>query len=134
MQKDDRNPARDRELGMDRSITRRDFLNGMAIGAGGVAASSLVPGFAFAAEESSGLAQDAPGYYPPALTGMRGSHDGSFAIAHALRDGKFWQTAGTPVNTRGTYDLVIAGAGLSGLAAAYFLSREKSLRANSDSR
>ena len=43
MQKDDRNPARDRELGMDRPITRRDFLNGMAIGVSGIAASSLIP-------------------------------------------------------------------------------------------
>jgi spermidine dehydrogenase len=120
MQKDDRNPARDRELGMDRPITRRDFLNGMAIGAGGIAASSLIPGIAFSADESSNLAQNAPGYYPPALTGMRGSHEGSFAIAHALRDGKFWKTAGTPVDTRETYDLVIVGGGLSGLAAAYF--------------
>ncbi len=120
MQKDDRNPARDRELGMDRPITRRDFLNGMAVGVGGVAASSLVPEFIFAADEAAGLPQNAPGYYPPALTGMRGSHDGSFTIAHALRDGKFWKTAGTPINTRETYDLVIVGAGLSGLAAAYF--------------
>jgi spermidine dehydrogenase len=120
MEKSDRNPARDRELGMDRPITRRDFLNGMAMGAGGIAASSLVPGFALAADESATLPQNAPGYYPPTLTGMRGSHDGSFAIAHALRDGKFWETAGTPVNTRETYDLVVVGGGLSGLAAAYF--------------
>ncbi len=120
MKKDESNPSRDRELGMDKPITRRDFLNGMAVGVGGVAASSLVPGFAFAADESSNLAQNAPGYYPPVLTGMRGSHDGSFAIAHALRDGKFWKTAGTPINTREIYDLVIVGGGLSGLAAAYF--------------
>ena len=109
MQKDDRNPARDRELGMDRPITRRYFLNGLAASAGGVAATSLFPGFAFAAGESSHLAQDAARYYPPALTGMRGSHDGSFATAHALRDGKFWKTAGTPIDTRETYDLVVVG-------------------------
>jgi spermidine dehydrogenase len=125
MQKDDRNPARDRELGMDRPITRRDFLNGMAIGVGGIAASSLIPGIAFS-DESTSLAQNAPGYYPPALAGLRGSHDGSFAIAHALRDGKFWKTAGTPVDTRETYDLVIVGGGLSGLAAAYFYRAKNS--------
>ena len=39
------------------------------------------------------LAQDAP--YPPALTGLRGSHAGSFETLHALRDGAaFWKTAG----------------------------------------
>src|SRR5262249_27516848 len=65
-------------------------------------------------------AQDAAGYYPPALTGMRGSHDGSFDVAHALRDGRFWRTAGDPVNTGEAYDLVVVGGGISGLAAAYY--------------
>ena len=120
MEKDDRTSARDRELGMERPITRRDFLNGMAIGVGGLTAASLVPEFALGAGKSTPLRQNASGYYPPALTGMRGSHDGAFSVAHALRDGKFWKSAGAPIHTRETYDLVIAGAGLSGLAAAYF--------------
>jgi len=38
---DERDPSRDRDLGMDRSITRRDFLNGLAIGAGGVSATDV---------------------------------------------------------------------------------------------
>lgn len=124
MEKDDRRSARDRELGrelgMDRPITRRDFLDGMAIGVGAVLTTSLVPEFARGASPTHDLAQNTPGYYPPALTGMRGSHDGAFTIAHALRDGQFWKRVGTPVQIRETYDLVIAGAGLSGLAAAYF--------------
>jgi spermidine dehydrogenase len=101
----------DRELGMHRPISRRDFLNGIAVGLG-----VLGPGFAEAAQ----FAQDSPDYYPPALTGMRGSHNGSFDVAHTLRDGRFWKTAGTPVDTRETYDLIIVGGGISGLAAAYF--------------
>ena len=80
MQDADRNPARDRELGMDRDITRRDFLNGVAIGSSAALASFLGPQTLRAAP------QDAPGYYPPLLTGMRGSHDGSYEDAHALRD------------------------------------------------
>ncbi len=111
--------SRDRELGMDSAITRRDFLNGIAVGAGGALASAWLPGLTFAAE-SAHFAQDAPGYNPPALTGMRGSHPGAFEVAHALRDGNFWETAGEPVNTHETYDLIIVGAGMSGLAAAYF--------------
>src|SRR5579872_1689734 len=83
--------ASDRELGMDRPITRRDFLNGVAIGAGAALLST---------PNARAAAQDQPGYYPPLLTGMRGSHDGSYEVAHALRDGTFWKTAGTPVNTR----------------------------------
>jgi spermidine dehydrogenase len=111
----------DRELGMHRAITRRDFLNGAAIGVGATMAANLlhVPGIE-AMLEAAGFAQDAPGYYPPALTGMRGSHDGSYDVAHALRDGRFWQTAGQPIDTKEACDLVVVGGGISGLAAAYF--------------
>jgi spermidine dehydrogenase len=106
-----------RELGMDRAITRRDFLNGVAIGIGALAGSSWADPFGLAAQT---FAQDAPGYYPPALTGMRGSHEGSYDVSHGLRDGSFWKTAGTPTTLKETYDLVIVGGGISGLAAAYF--------------
>ncbi|HEX7795797.1 MAG TPA: FAD/NAD(P)-binding protein [Vicinamibacterales bacterium] len=116
---DERQKQRDRELGMDRPITRRDFLNGVAIGIGAAMVGSSLGPLAWDAEAAA-FAQDAPGYYPPALTGMRGSHDGSFDVSHALRDGRFWQTAGTPQNTNETYDLVVVGGGISGLAAAYF--------------
>jgi spermidine dehydrogenase len=51
---------------------------------------------------------------------MRGSHDGFYDYSHALRDGKFWKSAGRAVNTKEVYDLVIVGGGISGLAAAYF--------------
>jgi len=111
----------DRELGMNRPIPRRDFLNGVAIGLGGALASGGFPGLEWIAEAAEEpFAQDKPGYYPPALTGMRGSHDGSFESAHALRDGNFWKSAGRLTNTGETFDLVIVGGGISGLAAAYF--------------
>ena len=108
---------KDRELGMHRAITRRDFLNGVALGASGVLAAD--PGLlALMAEEYA--PEKAPGYYPPALTGMRGNHDGTFTYAHALRDGKHWDVLGPASATRETYDLVVVGGGISGLAAAYF--------------
>jgi spermidine dehydrogenase len=102
---------RDRELGMDRPITRRDFLDGVAVAIGGA---SLLAGNASAATT---FPQDRPGYDPPTLTGMRGSHDGSYDYAHSLRDGK---AVGMPVDTGEAYDLVVVGGGISGLAAAYF--------------
>ncbi|HXJ46150.1 MAG TPA: FAD/NAD(P)-binding protein [Candidatus Dormibacteraeota bacterium] len=114
---------RDRELGMFREITRRDFLNGVAVGTGAAAAESWLPGLAWA---DDGVApQNKPGYYPPALTGLRGSHPGSFEDAHKLRDGNFWKSTGKPADTGESYDLVIVGGGISGLAAAYFWRMQK---------
>ena len=111
--------SRDCELGMNRDITRRDFLNGIALGLGGVLASPWLGGL-LAAQTGVPSGQDRPGYYPPTLTGMRGSHPGSFEVAHALRDGRFWEKAGKPVETGEEYDLIVVGGGISGLAAAYF--------------
>jgi spermidine dehydrogenase len=108
--------SQDRVLGMDQPITRRDFLNGIAVGAAAAASGPLL-GAVPSAAELTPAAQDAFGYYPPLLTGLRGSHPGSFEDAHALRDGKPTPTA---TDTGEEYDLIVVGAGLSGLAAAHF--------------
>src|SRR5271170_7590483 len=106
----------DRELGMDRSIPRRDFLQGALVGA--AAAMTSPWGLAFAQDLASGTAaQDRPGYYPPRLVGLRGSHPGSFEAAHALRDGAVPERG---IDTGEAYDLIVVGAGISGLAAAHF--------------
>jgi spermidine dehydrogenase len=111
--------SRDRALGMDRPIDRRDFLNGVAVAIGALGAGAAGEAWAQAAQAQA-WPQDQAGYYPPMLTGMRGSHPGSFENAHKLRDGDFWSGAGAPVETGETYDLVVVGGGISGLAAAYF--------------
>jgi spermidine dehydrogenase len=100
---------------MHRRITRRDFLNGVAVTAG----AALMPWHLAAADEPA-APEKSPGYYPPALTGMRGSHPGSFDAAHSLRDGTFWDSAGKPEDTGETYDLIVVGGGISGLSAAHF--------------
>src|SRR5215813_12887384 len=110
----------DKSLGMNRPITRRDFLNGVAVGASGVVAESLLPAGAFATPGPTRAAQDQPGYNPPALTGLRGSHVGSFEAAHAVRDGKFPGQGAKAADSKEAYDLVVVGGGISGLAAAYF--------------
>jgi spermidine dehydrogenase len=104
----------------DTPITRRDFLNGVAIGVSGTIAGGLLPEAITAAQAGGTAAQDAAGYYPPALTGLRGNHPGSFEGAHHLRDGDFWSQAGNITDTSESYDLVVVGGGISGLAAAYF--------------
>jgi spermidine dehydrogenase len=105
-------------LGMDQPITRRDFLNGVALTLGAALPLSGATGaLAGPAAAAPAAAQDAPGYYPPLLTGMRGSAAGSFEAAHALRDGQNWPPA---TDTGEQYDLIVVGAGISGLAAAHF--------------
>lgn len=106
--------AHDRSLGMGAAITRRDFLNGVGLA---VAGSVLAPELVGALDQEF-APERAPGYYPPALTGMRGSHAGSFEVAHQLRAAKAWRSAAS--DTGETYDLVVVGGGLSGLAAAHF--------------
>jgi spermidine dehydrogenase len=106
----------DRRLGMGTPITRRDFLNGVAIGLGALGAGRLVDIDALFAQG---------GAYPPALTGLRGSHAGSFEALHAMRDGGFWKTAGSPRATGEEYDLVVVGGGISGLAAAHFFRQAR---------
>ena len=100
---------RDRQLGMDAEISRRDFLNGVSVAIG---ASLWSP---TSTAQDIG-AQDLAGYYPPRLSGMRGSHPGSFEVAHGLVNGATWDGE----DSGEEYDLVVVGAGISGLSAAYF--------------
>ena len=103
------------ELGEQRSIPRRDFLQGALVASATALTGPLLK--AYAADGAGIAAQDKPGYYPPMLTGMRGSHPGSFESAHALRDGT---PVASGIDTGETYDLVVVGAGISGLSAAQF--------------
>jgi spermidine dehydrogenase len=106
----------DKNLGMDRAIPRRDFLQGAAAGT----AAALATGAALAGTAPEPEPQNAPGYYPPTRMGMRGSHPGAFEAAHAVRDGDFWNHAPGLEDTGEAYDLVVVGGGISGLAAAHF--------------
>src|ERR1700678_370624 len=108
---------RDCELGMNRPISRRDFLNGVAVGVG---AAIAAPHWVAALDSHEYAPEKDPNYYPPALTGMRGNHDGTFTFAHLLRDGESWDSIGSPESTGEAYDLIVVGGGISGLAAAYF--------------
>ena len=120
-----KSPSMPDSLGSERRIPRRDFLQGALLAAATTLSGSLLKGHAAemstqAGEGGNALsaeAQNALGYYPPALTGMRGSHPGSFEAAHALRDGT---AVSAGVATEPPYDLVVVGGGISGLSAAHF--------------
>ena len=110
---------------MTKQIKRRDFVSGVAIGAGGLLLAGCTDDrpVSFANEvPRGGLAPSSGSYYPPTLTGMRGSHEGSYEVAHSLS----WRGE-KPADYQlldEHYDLVVVGAGMSGLAAAHFY-REK---------
>ncbi|MDH3617008.1 MAG: NAD(P)/FAD-dependent oxidoreductase, partial [Gammaproteobacteria bacterium] len=102
---------------MKRKITRRNFLNGTQVALG---ASLLSPWTEVFGTDTSkfGLGSD---YYPPAKTGLRGSHDGSWETMHARIAGTTWPAG--PIDE--DYDLVVVGGGISGLSAAHFYRRER---------
>jgi len=101
----------DEQLGMQRDITRRDFVHDVGL-------ASLLLGLPAAASASASPVEPSTNYYPPTQTGLRGAHPGSFEVAHALaREGKLFDQ---PTVLDEQYDLIVVGGGLSGLAAAYF--------------
>jgi spermidine dehydrogenase len=112
-----------RDLGMDRRIPRRDFLNGVAVAIGASAASKVAPlgaaGFLGAPRTSAVAAGD----YPPALTGLRGNYPAAIDAFGPMQRGAYRQFPALDLDTHEEYDLVIVGAGISGLAAAHFWRR-----------
>jgi spermidine dehydrogenase len=101
---------------MKDKVTRRDFLNGTQVAIGASLMSPWID--AFGADADKFMLD--PDYYPPAKTGLRGSHDGSWETMHARVSGASWPNGAVEAD----YDLVVVGAGISGLSAAHFLRRE----------
>lgn len=103
----------DGEAGAPGDITRRDFLDGVALAIGGVAVGGALSGPALAATPGAD--------YPPARQGMRGFDDGAMRAGHAVRDGEL---PATGEDTGEVYDLIVVGAGMAGLSAAWFYRQQ----------
>lgn len=102
---------------MKQRITRRDFLNGTQVAIGASLLSPWTEVFGTDASKFT-LSRD---YYPPAKTGLRGSHAGSWETMHARVAGATWPAGAIEED----YDLVVVGGGISGLSAAHFYRQEK---------
>lgn len=111
---------RSKKTGDGQHITRRDFVHGLGIGGSLLAFS---PGLQASPEYGQ-----PPASYPPRRTGLRGAHPGSYETAHDLARKK--QAFQHPEKIDEHYDLVVVGAGISGLAAAHYYRQ----RFGSDSR
>jgi len=96
-------------------ITRRDFLNGTQIGIGAAVTGSLATRWTEAFGSAAPQWNLPSDYYPPAATGLRGSHPGSWETMHARVSGTTWSGQDTGEH----YDLIVVGAGISGLTSAY---------------
>ncbi len=108
----------DDRLGMNESISRRDFVNGALVAGAGM----LLNGRASAMGTSPADAWNGYG----GVGDYRASNGNTYEVmtaAHAMRDGAFEKTAAA--DTGETYDLVSVGGGLSGLAAAVFFQKNK---------
>ncbi len=104
----------DLALGMGASISRRDFLHDVALSSMALAVAGAVP----TSHASAASQAPQPVDYPPVRTGMRGSHPGSYESAHVI--GREGGSFAEPEDLAEQYDLVVVGAGISGLAAAHY--------------
>ncbi|RFU38132.1 FAD-dependent oxidoreductase [Actinomadura logoneensis] len=121
---------------MHRKISRRDFMDGMAVAVGGAVAAGALSGCSAGSwggihnqvvNPPDGWNYSGAGNrsYPPAMTGLRGSANPAMRVPHQLRDGIYWSGRRSVEDTGERYDLVVVGAGISGLAAAYFYKQKK---------
>jgi spermidine dehydrogenase len=124
MAKSESNQAGDRRLGMHAPITRRDFLGSTLLASGAVLTGALTP------EELIAQKDELTGY---GGVGEYSNSNGNtlqvLQAGHKIRDAVYEKLPKNTVDTGETYDCVIVGGGISGLAAALFFQRQTGPRA-----
>jgi spermidine dehydrogenase len=113
--------SEERDLGLDASITRRDFLNASLLATGAALLHTPAP-----------LVRQPSTPTNPEWEGFGGvgdyahSHGNTWAsliTAHDLRDGKFKNARTAAIDSGEQYDLIVVGGGISGLGAAAFFQK-----------
>jgi|SRR5580700_2112815 spermidine dehydrogenase len=112
-------PSGDATLGMNDPITRRDFLGSALLASGAVLLDSVTPAELLAAgDEFTGYGG----------VGEYGTSNGNtlavMQAGHTIRDAIYSPLPKDIIDTGETYDCVIVGGGISGLAAALFFERQ----------
>jgi spermidine dehydrogenase len=106
-----------KRLGLDRPITRRDFVKFLMASAGSLVVSGC-----------SGLTSDRDTTSTPtSLSSVHsyfgGNTETAFSMGHRVRDGEDLSQGAK--DTGEDYDLVVVGAGLGGLTSAYFYNEDR---------
>jgi len=124
MPKHNRKEAGDEKLGMQTPITRRDFLGSTLLASGALLLDSVTP------EELLAQGDEFTGY---GGVGEYSTSNGNtlpvLQAGHKIRDAVYNRLPKDLVETGETYDCVIVGGGISGLAAALFFQRQAGQRA-----
>jgi len=123
-----RTESGDGGLGMDCGITRRDFLNATLLASGGLLLNSVSPAELLAEQKASQEKSSDDSWTGYGGVGDYANSNGNtravLEAGHQIRDGFLESPAAGVVETGETYDLVVVGGGISGLAAALIFQRQ----------
>jgi spermidine dehydrogenase len=118
----------DHGIGMDASITRRDFLGSTLLASGASLLNGLNPTELLAMDNGSATAGEKDDWTSYGGVGDYSRSNGNtfevMQAGHKMRDGAYDPLPADTVDTGETYDCVVVGGGISGLAAALFFGRQ----------